>query len=185
MPAEIALRPIVAPRYWFIQCLWVSGKFKGHGLSTRLLNQCIEDAQGSNGIAVVTSAKPFLNDKKYFIHHGFELIDTAPPYFELLVKKFTDAPDPTFTDLAKKNALDFHDGVFIEFSDQCPFTDYYVKLLEKVAGEEGILFEAQKLSTPQEIQQANSAYGTFSLYYKGSFKTHVIPTEKQFLSMVK
>ena len=185
MPAEIALRPVIAPGYWFIQCLWVSGKFKGHGLSTRLLDHCMDDAKESNGVVVVTSAKPFLNDKKFFLHHGFAEVDAAPPHFELLVKKFKEAPDPAFTDSARENMSKNHDGVYIEISDQCPFTDYYVQLLEGIADQHGISFQVVKLSSPEALQQANSAYGTFSLFYKGEFKTHVIPAEKQFSKILE
>ena len=35
MPAEYAWRPIVAPGYMFIQCLWVSGKYKGQCLGKK------------------------------------------------------------------------------------------------------------------------------------------------------
>ena len=33
IPAEYAWNPIDAGGYMFINCLWVSGKFKGHGYS--------------------------------------------------------------------------------------------------------------------------------------------------------
>ena len=53
-----------------INCLWVSGKFKGQGLSVKLLEECINDAKQKNmqGIAVVTSSKvkPFLTDRKFY-----------------------------------------------------------------------------------------------------------------------
>jgi hypothetical protein len=43
-----------------------------------------------DGIAVVSSTKikPFLTDKKFYLKQGFEVVDSAPPYFELLVLKF-------------------------------------------------------------------------------------------------
>ena len=42
IPAENAWNPIEAPGYMYIDCLWVSGSFKGHGYSSDLLNACIE-----------------------------------------------------------------------------------------------------------------------------------------------
>ena len=36
---------IEADGYMYIDCLWVSGSFKGHGYSTDLLNACIEDSK--------------------------------------------------------------------------------------------------------------------------------------------
>ena len=44
IPAENAGVPIKADGYMDIDCLWVSGSFKGHGYSTDLLNACIDDS---------------------------------------------------------------------------------------------------------------------------------------------
>ena len=41
IPAEYAWAPIDAKDYMYINCLWVSGQFKGHGYSNLLLNECI------------------------------------------------------------------------------------------------------------------------------------------------
>ena len=37
IPAENAWNPILADGYMYIDCLWVSGSFKGHGYSNDLL----------------------------------------------------------------------------------------------------------------------------------------------------
>lgn len=103
VPAEYSWSPIEAPGYTFIHCFWVSGRFKGQGLGTNLLNECIKDSKGKNGIVCITTKKvlPFLTDKGYFLKKGFTVCDTAPPYFELMVKKFKEAPQPTFRKNAK------------------------------------------------------------------------------------
>ena len=44
IPAENAWNPIEAPDYMYIDCLWVSGSFKGHGYSSELLEACIKDS---------------------------------------------------------------------------------------------------------------------------------------------
>ncbi len=51
IPAEYAWAPIEAEGYMYIDCLWVSGQFKGHGYSNLLLDTCIEDskAKGKKG----------------------------------------------------------------------------------------------------------------------------------------
>ena len=48
IPAENAWNPIDAYGYMYIDCLWVSGSFKGHGYSNDLLNACIEDSKEKN-----------------------------------------------------------------------------------------------------------------------------------------
>lgn len=45
IPAENAWIPIEAAGYMYIDCLWVSGSFKGHGYATDLLSACIEDSR--------------------------------------------------------------------------------------------------------------------------------------------
>ena len=53
IPAENAWVPIDAEGYMYIDCLWVSGSFKGHGYSTDLLEACIKDSKekGRKGCA--------------------------------------------------------------------------------------------------------------------------------------
>jgi len=53
IPAENAWVPINADGYMYIDCLWVSGSFKGHGYSTELLiirsfYVCLSGACGKN-----------------------------------------------------------------------------------------------------------------------------------------
>ena len=59
IPAENAWNPIVADNYMYIDCLWVSGSFKGNGYSNDLLNECIRDSkeQGKSGLCILSSAK--------------------------------------------------------------------------------------------------------------------------------
>ena len=47
IPAESAWVPIEADGYMYIDCLWVSGSFKGHGYSTELLDACIAETSQS------------------------------------------------------------------------------------------------------------------------------------------
>ena len=69
IPAECAWNPIEAPGYMYINCLWVSGSFKGHGYSSDLLSKCIEDSRekGKEGLCILAAArkKPFLADSKF------------------------------------------------------------------------------------------------------------------------
>ncbi len=84
MSAE-EVAPILAEGYMYIDCLWVSGKFKGQGYSTLLLDECIKDsrAKGKKGLAVLSSPKkrPYLSDPDFLRYKGFQLADTAMPYY--------------------------------------------------------------------------------------------------------
>ena len=45
IPAENAWVPIDAAGWLYINCLWVSGSLKGHGYSSDLLEECLQDAK--------------------------------------------------------------------------------------------------------------------------------------------
>ncbi len=74
IPAENAWNPIVADNYMYIDCLWVSGSFKGHGYSNDLLDECIRDSKekGKSGLCILSSAK-----KKPIAERGYVLYYTS------------------------------------------------------------------------------------------------------------
>lgn len=190
MPIEYAWKPIAGKNYYVINCLWVSGQYKGQGISTELLNECINDAKANkkDGIVVVTSAKarPFLTDKKYYQKHGFETIDTAEPYFELLELKLKkDAKSPQFTKKAKLNRSEIVDGFSFIYANQCPFMEEYVGLLSKVCESKKKKSEIIKLTSYKEAQAKGSPFGTLGIYYNGDFITHELMTEKKFGDMIE
>lgn len=102
---ENAWVPIEGINYTYIYCLWVSGKFKGSGYARELLEYAIADAKAKNksGICVISSKKkkPFLSDKKFLLHFGFEVIDEVDEY-QLLALKFNEDSSPIISDNAKK-----------------------------------------------------------------------------------
>lgn len=71
VPGEFAWRTVDAKGYMFIHCLQVSRNKTGFGYGRILLQECIEDSKGTNGIVIVTSRKPWVNDKAFFLKHGF------------------------------------------------------------------------------------------------------------------
>lgn len=185
MPIEKVWKPLLGKNYLVINCLWVSGMFKGKGLAKQLLDECINDAKSRkmNGIAVVssTTVKPFLTDKKFYLNQGFAVVDTAPPYFELLVLKFNkNAPDPQFNGNAKRGTCSNKDGFTFIYSNQCPFMEVYVGLLSEMCRSKKIPCEVKKLQDYQEAQQIGSPFGTFGIFYNGEFKTHELMSEKKF-----
>ena len=184
IPAEYAWTPIEANGYMYIDCLWVSGQFKGHGYSNLLLDSCIEDSKekGKKGLVVLSSKKKagFLSDPKYMKYKGFETVDTAEPYFELMYLPFDkSAEKPCF-----KNTVHEHEnmpeGFALYYTNQCPFTAKYVPILEHMAQERDVDFHVMHIQSREEAQNAPSPFTTFSLFYNGEFVTHEILSEKKF-----
>lgn len=136
-----------------------------------------------DGIAVVSSnkVKPFLTDKKFYLHNNFEVIDSAPPCFELLILKFNkNAKNPSFTEKVKKGVCNNKKGFTFIYSNQCPFMEEYVGLLSNICKNNKIPCEVIKLKNNKEAQQMGSPFGTLGIYYNGEFKAHELMPEKKF-----
>lgn len=184
VPAEMAWCPIEAAGYTFIDCLWVSGAFKGQGYSNLLLEDCIKDSKekGKKGLVILSAKKklPFLADPKFLRYKGFLPADFAEPYYELLYLSFAkDAPKPQFKE-SVKNLTVKEAGFVLYYAHQCPFTAKYVPLIEHIAKEKGIPFKTIRFETTKQAQNAPAPFTSYSLFYNGAFLTNEILSEKKF-----
>lgn len=182
--AEAAWAPIRADGYMYIDCLWVSGQFKGHGYSNILLEECIKDSKekGKQGLVILSAKKkmPYLSDPKYLKYKGFVTADTAEPYFELMYLPFDKtATKPCFKETAKTPKID-EQGYVLYYAHQCPFTAKYVPLIESVARTKGAAFHAYRFETTQQAQNAPAPSTSYSLFYNGRFLTNEILSDKKF-----
>jgi ribosomal protein S18 acetylase RimI-like enzyme len=185
IPIEHVWKPLVGENYIVMNCLWVSGRYKGKGLAKNLLNECINNAkkQDMDGVCIVTSKKVmgFLTDKKFFVKHGFETCDTAYPYFELLSYKLNkNASDPAFTDNARNGVFNNNKDFSFVFSNQCPYAEEYAKLMADVCEKRGKTTELVKINTTEDARKYGSPFGTFGIYYNGKFIHHEVMPEKKF-----
>lgn len=188
IPAEKAWSPVEADGYMFIDCLWVSGQFKGQGYSTLLLDRCIKDSKekGKKGLVILSAKKkmPYLSDPKFLIYKGFEVVDTAEPYYELCYLPFDKSADkPHFKEHVKKPQIK-EQGFVLYYTHQCPFTAKYVPLIEKVAKEKAVAFKAVRLETTEQAQHAPAPFTTYSLFYNGDFVTNEILSDKKFEKII-
>lgn len=187
IPAEYAWVPVDAEGYMYIDCFWVSGQFKGHGYSNQLLEECIRDSRekGKKGLCVLSSAKkkPFLSEPGYLKYKGFQVADTAEPYFELLYLPFEEgAPKPCFKPQVKKPQIG-EDGVVLYYTSQCPFTAKYVPLVEEAAKEKKIPFQSVRINSLNMAKDAPAAATGYALFYNGKFVTNEILSVNKFLKL--
>lgn len=189
VPAEKAWVPINAPNYMFINCFWVSGKYKGQGHGKALYEYCLKDAKDMNGLVVVTGSKkqPFMSEKKFFKKQGFVLADTAWPYFELWYKPLKEnAPIPQFKEIAKNGKNDKEDGLVVYYTNACPFNEYYVNTeLKNIATKKGVKLTIKKLETREQAQNHFVPHTIYSVFYHGKFVTQHILNEKSFDKFIK
>ena len=188
IPAENAWNPIDADGYMYIDCLWVSGSFKGHGYSNDLLSACIADSksQDKKGLCILSSAKklPFLADPKYLKHKGFSVCDEAENGIQLWYLPFSENEvKPKFYDCAKCPKID-EKGYVLYYTDQCPFNAKYVPIVERTAKEHGIPFMAHHLTTKEEARSAPTPITTYALFYGGKYLTNEQMNDTKFLKLV-
>ena len=188
IPAENAWVPIEAEGYMYIDCLWVSGSLKGHGYSSDLLGQCIEDsrAKGKKGLCILSSAKkkPFLADPKYLKYKGFEVCDEAEGGIQLWYLPFEEnAGKPKFKDCARHPHTD-EKGYVLYYTNQCPFNAKYVPVVEETARQRGVPFTAIHLQSREQARSAPTPVTTYALFLNGKYLTNEQMNDKRFLKLL-
>ncbi len=189
IPAENAWNPIDADGYTYIDCLWVSGSFKGHGYSNDLLDACIRDSkeQGRKGLCILSAAKkkPFLADPKYLAHKGFSVADEADNGVQLWALPFSDKCDlPRFKPCAKHPRVD-EKGFVLYYTHQCPFNAKYVPIVQKTAQEHGVPFKAIRLESKEAAQSAPTPVTTYALFSDGKYLTNEQMNDKKILKLLQ
>lgn len=173
IPSEYCWRPVEVSGYMFIHCVFSGFKniYKGKGYGSLLVGECLEDARKGNlhGVAVVTRKGPFMAGKELFVRNGFEVVDKAPPDFELLVKRFNqNAPAPKFKGEWEKKLSQYSKGLTIIRADQCPYTVKNVKEISKTTEKiYGLKPNIIDLKNCEEAQKSPCAFGTFCIIYDG------------------
>jgi ribosomal protein S18 acetylase RimI-like enzyme len=187
LPAENAWVPIHAPGYMIINCHWVAGRFKGQGWGKKLLEECEKDAKSMHGIAVISSnkKKPYLSDKKFLLKSGFEVCDTAPPYFELLAKRFhPTSPIPYFHDNAKTLRVDLGPGLDIYYTAQCPFSVNYAQEALLCSKDSPVPIRVHQITKKEEAQNHTCPITSYSVFLNGKFITHEILNKAKILKLL-
>ncbi len=189
IPAENAWNPIDAKDYMYIDCLWVSGSFKGHGYSSELLEYCINDSKekGKKGLCILCAnkKKPFLSDPKFLKHKGFMPCDKADNGIELWYLPFDDVNDkPRFKECAKHVSID-ELGYVLYYTSQCPFNAKYVPMLEECALKHNIPFKAIHITNKEQAQNAPTPITTYALFHDGEYLTNEQMNVNKFLRLVK
>lgn len=182
LPGEYAWRAVDAKGFLFIHCFWVMGQNRGHGYGRMLLDVCLQDARGTNGVAVVVSKAHWLPTPKLFLKNGFELADHLAPSFDLLVKRFNpEVSLPRF----KRNTAPIPPGLTLYHSDQCPYTQNVAAIVMRVGEQLEIPVTIIHVDSAKAAQQSPCPYGTMGYYYNGELLTyHPTGTEK-LLAMLK
>jgi len=172
LPGEFAWRGVEAGGYLFIHCLWIHSKRHQHqGWGSTMVEACLNEAEeaGMNGVAVVTREGPWLADRRLFLANGFELADTTPPDYELLIRKLkVGAADPVFKGGWDDKVARYSRGLTIIRSSQCPYiAKFAAEIAETAEQDYGIKARIVEIKTWHDAQNAPTPYAVFALIYKG------------------
>ena len=182
VPGEYCWRSVEAKGYMFIHCLWTNGKkYQHQGLGSLLIKEAEKDAQTMLGVAVVTSDKSFMANKKIFVKNGYNLISESGSE-QLMVKQFNEGPLPTIT--ISEKGLETYKGLTIVYSKQCPWVARFVEEVRPILEKEKLETVFIELKTAEQAQKAPSLYAAFNLIYDSKLLADRYISITRFLNIV-
>lgn len=172
VPGESAWRGVDAASYMFIHCIWMhSRQNQRKGWGSLMVRACLEDAkqEGMSGAAVIVRDGPWLAGRRLFLANGFEPVDTAPPDYELLARKFdARAPAPAFKKDYSRKLSQYSRGLTIIRSSQCPYiAKFTAEIVDTARNEYHVDPTVIDLKSCRDAQQAPTPYAVFAVIYQG------------------
>ncbi|MGB5238266.1 MAG: GNAT family N-acetyltransferase [Flavobacteriaceae bacterium] len=168
VPASKAWRPVNAPNFMFIHCMYLAAKkTRNMGFGSELIKACENEARSKkmDGVCVMTSKGAWIADKRIFEKNRYCEVGKKGR-FELMVKKWNKtAPDPQLIDWTINQQK--YQGWHIIYADQCPWHEKSVEALLHTACDFEIDLKVTKLNTALEARYAPSGFGVFSLVHNG------------------
>lgn len=190
VPGEYAWRPVEASGYMFIHCLFVVfKKYKQKGYGSLMLKECLKDAKSQKmlGAAVVTRKGTWMAGKELFLKLAFEVVDQAPPDFELLAKKFKKGdPSPKFKGDWENRLRRYGKGITIINSDQCPYNVKFAReIVETARKTYGIEPKVIELKSSKEAQNSPSPFGISALVLDGRLVADHPISNRRFVNIME
>ncbi len=172
LPGDRAWRGVEASGYMFIHCIFnFYREYQHRGFGARMIEACLEHAAklGMDGVAVVVREQPWLVGADLFLANGFEVVDSAPPDYQLLVRKLNpSAPNPEFKQGWEAKLKKYRRGLTLILSDQCPhIAKFAAEIIESAKREYHLKPRIVRLRSAREAQNAPTPYAVFALIYKG------------------
>ena len=188
IPAENAWVPIQADGYFYIDCLWVSGSLKGHGYSNDLLEECIRDAkeQGRKGLCILSSEGESGSSsptRSYLAYKGFAVADTSECGINLSTCRLHRMQSRRGSRPVPSTPAVEESGFVLYYTDQCPFTYYWVSRVEEAARAYHVPLKVIHVTSREQAQSVPAPVTTYALFKDGKFLTQSIQTDKKFLKL--
>ena len=161
---------------------------KGHGYANDLLEKCIQDAkaQDKKGICILCAEgrkREFLADPKFLNYKGFVTADISECGINLMyLPLLLNAEPPRFKECARYPKI-AENGFVLYYTDQCPYTYYWVPKVQEAAGKHGIPFKVIHITDKESAQNVPAPVTTYALFRDGQFLTQSIQSDKKFLAL--
>lgn len=93
---------------------------------------------------------PFLSEPKFLKYKGFQVCDTAEPYYELLYLPFQpNELKPKFKDCCRNASIE-DKGMVLYYTNQCPHTEKYAPLIAEIAREKGLGITLKNIESKEQ-----------------------------------
>lgn len=136
---------------------------------------CILSAEGRK--------REFLADAKFLAHEGFSTADVSDCGITLMYLPLSpDAAPPKFKPCAKHPQA-AEPGFVLYYTDQCPFTCYWVPRVAETARAHGIPLTVHHITDRETAQNTPAPVTTYALFRDGKFLTQGIQSDKKFLAL--
>ena len=89
---------------------------------------------------------------------------------------------PKFKECAKHPTVE-EKGFVLYFTDQCPFTCYWVPRVREAANAHDIPLKVIHITGREEAQNVPAPVTTYTLFRDGKFVTHAVQSDKKFLAL--
>lgn len=136
---------------------------------------CILSAEGRK--------REFLADPKYLAHKGFAVADVSDCGITLMYLPLVENAElPKFKECARHPKVE-EEGFLLYYSDQCPFTYYWVPRVEAAAKAHDVPLKTIHITTREEAQNVPAPVTTYALFRDKKFVTQGIQSDKKFLTL--
>jgi GNAT superfamily N-acetyltransferase len=163
MPSEYAWRSAHAMNYMMIHCLQVMKQYRGRGIGSRLVQDCIDDAEQHrmNGVVALATSHGWCADDRIYLKSGFRVVDKASLSLELVAKQLKKAEPPSFGDW-KERLEKLETGIYMYCSKQCPFMriEKLIARREWLKTKYGLEAKIIEINSHEQAQANSCVWGT-------------------------
>ena len=162
---------------------------KGHGYSNDLLEACICDAKAQGKERYLHSVRGRAESGNSSLTRNSLLIrasvwQTYPTVGSILcIFPLNRVHNRRISRNVQKHPVIEEAGFVLYYTDQCPYTYYWVPRVQEAAKEHGIPFKVIHITDKESAQNVPAPVTTYALFRDGQFLTQSIQSDKKFLAL--